>query len=57
MKSHVAMKTNYEIAGQKIWMPDTFFQNEKDGRKHEIDTPNVLIRVYNGTGRILYSVR
>ncbi|WKX92823.1 hypothetical protein Q1695_010673 [Nippostrongylus brasiliensis] len=43
--------------GQRIWVPDTFFQNEKDGKKHDIDTPNILIRVYNGTGRILYSVR
>ena len=45
------------IVGQKIWMPDTFFQNEKDGKKHDIDTPNVLLRVYNSTGKILYSVR
>ncbi|CAJ0944490.1 unnamed protein product, partial [Mesorhabditis belari] len=43
--------------GQKIWMPDTFFQNEKEGKKHDIDTPNVLVRVFNGTGRILYSTR
>ncbi|VDP00370.1 unnamed protein product [Heligmosomoides polygyrus] len=43
--------------GQKIWVPDTFFQNEKDGKKHDIDTPNVLVRVHNGTGKILYSVR
>ena len=39
-------------------MPDTFFQNEKEGRKHMIDTPNIMIRVYiNDGGRILYSVR
>ncbi|PAV75860.1 hypothetical protein WR25_08136 [Diploscapter pachys] len=43
--------------GQKIWTPDTFFQNEKDGKKHDIDTPNILIRVHNGTGKILYSCR
>ncbi|KAK5981218.1 Glutamate-gated chloride channel [Trichostrongylus colubriformis] len=43
--------------GQQIWVPDTFFQNEKDGKKHDIDTPNILIRIYNGTGRILYSCR
>ncbi|KAL3125599.1 hypothetical protein niasHT_009732 [Heterodera trifolii] len=43
-------------AGQQIWMPDSFFQNEKMARKHEIDKPNVLIRVHKD-GLILYSVR
>ncbi|VDK44682.1 unnamed protein product [Anisakis simplex] len=43
--------------GQKIWVPDTFFQNEKDGKKHDIDTPNIMIRIYNSTGKILYSCR
>ncbi|KAL3078954.1 hypothetical protein niasHS_014736 [Heterodera schachtii] len=42
---------------QRIFLPDTFFQNEKDGKKHDVDKPNVFIRVYNGTGRILYSSR
>uniref|UniRef100_A0A914WL87 Uncharacterized protein n=1 Tax=Plectus sambesii TaxID=2011161 RepID=A0A914WL87_9BILA len=42
--------------GQKIWMPDTFFQNEKRAHKHIIDKPNVLIRIYKD-GTILYSVR
>ncbi|KAL3108039.1 hypothetical protein niasHT_018201 [Heterodera trifolii] len=42
---------------QRIFLPDTFFQNEKDGKKHDVDKPNVFIRVYNGTGRVLYSSR
>ncbi|CAB03329.1 Ig-like domain-containing protein [Caenorhabditis elegans] len=43
-------------AGQEIWMPDSFFQNEKQAYKHMIDKPNVLIRVHKD-GTILYSVR
>lgn len=43
-------------AGQQIWMPDSFFQNEKQAHKHQIDKPNVLIRIHKD-GRILYSVR
>ncbi|MFH4973796.1 hypothetical protein AB6A40_000505 [Gnathostoma spinigerum] len=42
---------------QRIWMPDTFFQNEKRGKKHKVDTPNIMIRVYNATAKILYSSR
>ncbi|CAJ0960595.1 unnamed protein product, partial [Mesorhabditis belari] len=41
---------------QQIWMPDTFFQNEKEARRHLIDKPNVLIRIHED-GSILYSVR
>ncbi|CAD6200051.1 unnamed protein product [Caenorhabditis auriculariae] len=43
-------------AGQQIWMPDSFFQNEKQAHRHMIDKPNVLIRIHKD-GRILYSVR
>ncbi|VDD96531.1 unnamed protein product [Enterobius vermicularis] len=43
-------------SSQQIWMPDTFFQNEKEARRHLIDKPNVLIRIH-ADGRILYSVR
>uniref|UniRef100_A0A0K0D9C6 Neur_chan_LBD domain-containing protein n=1 Tax=Angiostrongylus cantonensis TaxID=6313 RepID=A0A0K0D9C6_ANGCA len=42
--------------GKQIWMPDSFFQNEKHAYKHMIDKPNVLIRVHKD-GTILYSVR
>uniref|UniRef100_A0A914WIN4 Uncharacterized protein n=1 Tax=Plectus sambesii TaxID=2011161 RepID=A0A914WIN4_9BILA len=42
--------------GENIWMPDTFFPTEKQGHRHMIDKPNVLIRIYSD-GRILYSVR
>uniref|UniRef100_T1JPF6 Neurotransmitter-gated ion-channel ligand-binding domain-containing protein n=1 Tax=Strigamia maritima TaxID=126957 RepID=T1JPF6_STRMM len=31
---------------KKIWMPDAFFANEKEGKFHEIIMPNVLLRIY-----------
>uniref|UniRef100_A0A158R592 Neur_chan_LBD domain-containing protein n=1 Tax=Syphacia muris TaxID=451379 RepID=A0A158R592_9BILA len=42
--------------GQKIWMPDSFFQNEKQAHRHMIDKPNVMVRIHKD-GTILYSVR
>ena len=44
------------IDAKKIWMPDTFFRNEKIGRFHEILAPNLYIRVYPN-GDVLYSIR
>uniref|UniRef100_A0A915CX95 Uncharacterized protein n=1 Tax=Ditylenchus dipsaci TaxID=166011 RepID=A0A915CX95_9BILA len=53
----VVLATNEQPdLSQQIWMPDTFFQNEKEARRHLIDKPNVLIRIHKD-GRILYSVR
>ena len=40
----------------KVWMPDTFFRNEKEAKKHEIIVPNVYVRIYPN-GDILYSIR
>ena len=40
----------------KVWMPDTFFRNEKIGRFHSILTPNLYVRVFPG-GDVLYSIR
>ena len=40
----------------KVWMPDTFFRNEKIGAFHEILTPNLYIRVFPD-GDVLYSIR
>ncbi|CAD5224559.1 unnamed protein product [Bursaphelenchus xylophilus] len=45
-----------EPATDQIWMPDTYFQNEKEARRHSVDKPNVLIRIHPD-GRVLYSVR
>ena len=40
----------------KVWMPDTFFRNEKHGDFHNIIQPNLYIRVFPN-GDILYSIR
>jgi len=40
----------------KVWMPDTFFRNEKIGRFHTILTPNLYVRVFPN-GDVLYSIR
>uniref|UniRef100_A0A0N4Z2K3 Ig-like domain-containing protein n=1 Tax=Parastrongyloides trichosuri TaxID=131310 RepID=A0A0N4Z2K3_PARTI len=39
-----------------LWKPDSFFQNEKSGHRHDIDKPNVFMRVHRN-GTVLYSVR
>merc|ERR1719347_2465343 len=41
---------------KKVWMPDTFFRNEKIGRFHNILTPNLYIRIHPN-GDVLYSIR
>lgn len=41
---------------RKVWMPDTFFRNEKHGQFHRIIQPNLYIRVFP-EGDILYSIR
>ena len=41
---------------RKVWMPDTFFRNEKEGRFHNILVPNVYIRIFPD-GFVLYSIR
>uniref|UniRef100_A0AC34QAG7 Ig-like domain-containing protein n=1 Tax=Panagrolaimus sp. JU765 TaxID=591449 RepID=A0AC34QAG7_9BILA len=51
----LATSDNSDLS-QQIWMPDSFFQNEKEARRHLIDKPNVLIRIHPN-GQILYSVR
>merc|ERR550517_1996967 len=40
----------------KVWMPDTFFRNEKTGRFHQILQPNLYVRVFPN-GDVLYSIR
>ncbi|XP_064649954.1 glycine receptor subunit alpha-4-like [Lineus longissimus] len=38
----------------ELWLPDTFFGNEKSGKSHSITVPNKLLRLYPN-GEILYS--
>jgi len=40
----------------RVWMPDTFFRNEKIGYSHKILQPNLYIRIFPD-GTILYSIR
>lgn len=40
----------------RVWMPDLFFSNEKEGHFHNIIMPNVYIRIHPH-GSVLYSIR
>ncbi|XP_076679968.1 glycine receptor alpha 1 isoform X6 [Andrena cerasifolii] len=40
----------------RVWMPDLFFSNEKEGHFHNIIMPNVYIRIFP-KGSVLYSIR
>ena len=40
----------------KVWMPDTFFRNEKEAKFHDIIQPNLYVRVFPN-GDVLYSIR
>ena len=41
---------------QKVWVPDTYFVNEKDARFHNVISKNSLIRL-SPEGRLLFSTR
>ncbi|XP_032785554.2 glutamate-gated chloride channel [Daphnia magna] len=40
----------------KVWMPDLFFSNEREGHFHNIIVPNVYVRIFPN-GWVLYSIR
>lgn len=40
----------------KIWKPDLFFTNEKEGHFHNIIMANVLLRIFPN-GNVLFSIR
>ena len=58
MVYHISERIRYLTLtdASKVWMPDTFFRNEKIGAFHEILTPNLYIRVFPD-GDVLYSIR
>jgi len=41
----------------KIWTPDLFFVNEKEGKLHDIVRPNVFLRINATNGLVFYSMR
>ena len=49
------MTVGAEVA-EKIWVPDTFFANEKSAYFHTATTPNTFLRISHN-GDVLRSIR
>ena len=49
------LKLNHDF-GKMIWIPDTFFVNEKESFLHDVTTKNEFIKV-DHTGEVVRSVR
>lgn len=43
-------------SSERIWMPDSFFSNEKESHSHNMLMPNVFVRIFP-TGVVYYSTR
>ncbi len=41
---------------ERIWVPDTFFANDKHSFLHDVTEKNKMVRLY-GDGRIVYGMR
>ena len=41
---------------EKVWIPDTYFVNEKDADIHEVTVPNRLMHIFSN-GTVKYSIR
>lgn len=53
--SNEILTLDYETI-KDIWIPDTFFLNEKYGYQHTVTQPNVLMRV-NSRGEVTFDTR
>ena len=40
----------------KLWLPDTFFRNEKRASYHDVTVANKLLRI-NATGHVWYATK
>lgn len=41
---------------EKIWVPDSFFPQEKQAKIHKVTVPNRLLHIYEN-GTVVYSMR
>lgn len=53
--SCVCVQVGAEVA-EKIWVPDTFFANEKSAYYHVATTPNTFLRIKH-KGEVFRSMR
>lgn len=57
--SHISNISVLELDQRRIddvWVPDTYFQNEKSASVHTVTVPNKLLHIYND-GFVIYSIR
>lgn len=56
--SHIRANIKYLqlVRAERIWSPDIFFSNEKDGKLHQLIVPNLFTRIYEN-GAVLQSYR
>lgn len=55
-RPHLEQLTLGHEFGKQIWLPDTFFVNEKESLIHTVTTKNEFIKV-NHDGKVSRSVR
>lgn len=56
---NLSASTSLTLTGDfadKIWVPDTFFANDKNSFLHDVTEKNKMIRLY-GNGSVVYGMR